>query len=99
MTIKDDQPIINFQGEKIALGPLSSEYNPLYQKWNNDFIVTRATSFMGPVTFEAQMDAFSKTEDSSNVFFTIFDKSSLLPIGITYLSNISKRNADFAIKA
>jgi RimJ/RimL family protein N-acetyltransferase len=82
----------------VALGPLCSEFNPLYQQWNNDFMVNRATSFMGPVTLEAQVNAFEKcTKDESYVFFTIFDKENLKPIGITYLSNITKRNAEFAI--
>ena len=93
-----EQPIINFQGNKVALGPLSSKLNSLYQRWNNDFFINRATSSMRPVVLEEQVQAVEKySKDKNYIFFTIYTKETLQPIGITYLSNITARNAEFSI--
>jgi hypothetical protein len=35
------KPVINFEGESIALGPLSKEYMDVYVKCNNDFSITK----------------------------------------------------------
>jgi len=34
-------PIINFSGPKVSLGPLCREYVHLYYQWNNNFIINR----------------------------------------------------------
>jgi hypothetical protein len=45
------QPIINFAGESVALGPLRQEMIPLYNQWNNDFIV----NYLNFVPIKAQV--------------------------------------------
>ncbi len=84
----------------MALGPLRRELIPLYQKWNNDFEVNRATSSARPVTFEEQEASYDHyVHDSSSVFFTIYECSTGRAIGLTYLSDIKprSRSAEFAI--
>lgn len=91
-------PLINFEGEKVALGPLIRELCPLYQKWNNDFVVNRSTASARPVTLEQQISGFERyTADDSYVFFTIYERSTDRPIGMVYLSDIDGRNAQFGI--
>lgn len=55
-----EQPLINIEGEKVALGPLRRELCPLYQRWNNDFVVNRTTSSVRPVTLEEQTDGYDR---------------------------------------
>lgn len=97
---EQNEPLINFAGELVALGPLRRELIPLYQKWNNDFEVNRATSSARPVTFEEQEASYDHyVHDSSSVFFTIYERSTGRAIGLTYLSDIKprSRSAEFAI--
>jgi diamine N-acetyltransferase len=98
MLNNDVNPMINFTGENVAMGPLVQELNPLYHKWNNDFEVNRATSHARPTTLEEQSDAFTDiTKDKSKVFFTVYYKETMHPLGICYLTNVSKRNATYGI--
>lgn len=87
------EPVINFSGESVALGPLSKEYMDVYMKCNNDFQTTRTLGDSRPSTYEAVSESIDKCgKDRSYVFFTIFEKSSHRPIGFTYLDNIDSRN-------
>jgi diamine N-acetyltransferase len=93
-------PSINFAGETIALGPLRRELISVYMDCNNDFQTTRTLAISRPVTEEeliAAIDRFAKME--SCVFFTIYEKASMKPIGITFLTEIDykHRTAEFNI--
>src|SRR3712207_8409157 len=37
-----ERPILNVTGERVALGPLRRDLLPLYQRWINDWEVTRS---------------------------------------------------------
>lgn len=90
--------IINFAGEKVALGPLRQDLVPLYHQWNNDFAVNYTTRSMRPVTLEEEMEAFVHfSKEKGMVFFTIYEKTTLQPIGFTYLSDIVDEKAEFGI--
>ena len=39
-----EQPLINIWGELVALGPISRDRMPLYQRWVNDFAATATLS-------------------------------------------------------
>lgn len=92
------RPIINFEGEKVALGPLCRKLIPLYHIWNNDFRVNRTTSGDRPVTLEQQADGYDRyTTDPNYAFFTIYERETYRPIGITYLGDIGNRTAEFGI--
>jgi len=93
-----NSPIINLKGIKAGIGPLNRAYTDLYYKWNNDFLINRTTASMRPVTLEEQIEAYEIFSKNKNyIFFTIYDVTSLNPIGLTYLSNIYERNAEFNI--
>jgi len=92
------QPVINFAGESVALGPLQQEMIPLFNRWNNDFIVNYTTRSMRPVTLEEEAEVYARfSKDKSFVFFTIYEKATLRPIGFTYLSDIAEQKAEFGI--
>jgi diamine N-acetyltransferase len=85
------QPIINITGDKVALGPHRRELLPDYLKWYNDFEATMPYLLqMRPRTFEAQEAMFdaSAKYDPSSIDFTIYERSTLRPIGITFLDNL-----------
>lgn len=93
-----EQPIINFAGDEVALGPLRQELIPLYNQWNNNFIVNYTTRSLRPVTLEEETEAYARlSKEKSFVFFTIYEKATLQPIGFTYLSDISEQKAEFGI--
>ena len=92
------QPLINIEGEKVALGPMRRDLVPLYQKWDTDFRVNRTTSTARPVTLEEEAEAYDRyTRDSHHVLFTIYERETLRPIGKTYLSDISSHTAEYGI--
>lgn len=93
--------IINFAGEKVALGPNRRDLVPLYQRWINDFEVTRTLGVAaGPVTLESEQSWYSNIGGSSReVGFTIYEKAAMRPIGGTGLHDIDyrQRTAEFGI--
>ncbi len=92
------RPLVNIEGEKVALGPMRRELIPLYQKWDTDFEVNRTTAGARPVTLEEETDAYDRyIRDKSCVLFTIYERSTSRPIGKTYLGDIQDRIAEFGI--
>lgn len=105
-----EPPIINIAGELVALGPMRRELLPLYQRWINDFDVTRTLSFaMRPTSWEAEEGWYARaaagapddrvTGPATLVTFTVYEMASLRPIGTTNLANIDHRHrrAEFGI--
>jgi RimJ/RimL family protein N-acetyltransferase len=96
-----DEPIINLMGEKVALGPLRRDLLPLYQRWVNDFEVTRTLSIPGgPLTLEAEEAWYDGASKSHNIVsFTIYERVTLRPIGTTGLMGLdhANRTAEFGI--
>jgi RimJ/RimL family protein N-acetyltransferase len=98
MNHDDQKANINFQGDLVALGPLRRDLAPLYQKWDNDFLINRTTAAMRPVTLEAETEGYDHySNDPRYVLFTIYERSTNRPIGKTYLSDIHERTAEFGI--
>jgi RimJ/RimL family protein N-acetyltransferase len=96
-----DHPVINFRGEKVGLGPLRRDLLPLYQRWMNDFEVTRTLAApMWPMTAEAEEAWFERaSRPEREVVFTVYELPGLRPIGNTGLHNIDfiNRTAEFGI--
>ena len=97
-----DQPIINITGDKVALGPLRRDHLPLYERWINDFEVTRTLAIgMRPMTAEAEAAGYAGASELSLsvVSFTIYERATLRPIGNTDLRAIDhrQRTAEFGI--
>ena len=90
----NEQPILNIEGELVALGPLRRDLLPLYQRWINNLGTTRTLDLPPhPTTMEKEQDWYdqqSRTED--NVPFTIYERKTLRPIGNTGLDGVDHRN-------
>ena len=97
----DDRPIINFEGDLVALGPIRRDLLSAYQRWINDFEVTRTLAlYPAPITEEFEIkwyDASATAKDQPS--FTIYERSSMRPIGNTSLQVIDwvHRRAEWGI--
>lgn len=95
--------ILNFVGQKVALGPLRRDLLPYYQKWTNDPEVNASRIYtLRPMTQEAMetwYEQASKENNLDNAFFTIYELNTMRPIGTTVLFDISfvNRSAEFGI--
>lgn len=98
---ESEPPILNIAGEQVALGPHRRDLLPLYQRWINDWEVTRTVSGFRPWTWEAEEAWFAETSRNSDrsVHFTIYERATLRPIGTTALHEINPRHqtAEFGI--
>jgi RimJ/RimL family protein N-acetyltransferase len=93
LTTKSQQLIVMIQGERVALGPFSRELIPIFRRWNNDLLVTRTCARQYPTTLEEETDAYDRVvRDKNFVLFTLYEQSSLRPIGYAYLSDVDYRN-------
>jgi len=89
------QPILNVVGEKVALGPVRRDLLGVYQRWINDFEVLRSLSARGlqPQTAEGEAAWYERTAVSeTDVTFTLYERSSLRPIGSLGLHQIDHYN-------
>lgn len=87
------QPILNIIGEKVALGPLRRDLIPLYARWRNDFYVQRTFGDLPrPASIEDRTKWFENQATTTDAhWFTIYEKETLRPIGITDLFNVDFR--------
>ena len=100
-TAEGDEPIINVRGAKAALGPIRRDLLPLYQKWLNDFEVTRTLALgLQPMTLEGEASWYESAAHAQDEgHFTIYALPTLTPVGNTGLMSIDHRNrtAEFGI--
>jgi diamine N-acetyltransferase len=100
-TQEPSAPIINIEGEKVALGPRRRDLLPVYQRWVNDFEVTRTLGMgMRPLTWEQEERWYEDTSKSkTDVAFTMYERATMRPIGGTGLHKIDhlNRTAEFGI--
>ena len=100
MSADDERPVLNVKGELVALGPLRRDLLPLYQRWINDFEAARGLGAFLPFTAEKETEWYeSQAKSESDITFTIYELSTLRPIGTTALINLDHRNrrAEFGI--
>lgn len=98
---QNQPPIINIEGDKVALGPLRRDLMPQYVKWVNEFQVTRGIDLgIRPITWEAEETWYENTGKSEkDRVFLIYERSSMRPIGNAGLHDIDyfHRTAEFGI--
>lgn len=95
-----EPPIINITGERVALGPIRRDLLPLYQRWINDWEVTRTIGQpLRPMTWEAEEGWYDGAARGSSAQFQIYERDTLRPIGTTGLRDINHqhRTAVFGI--
>jgi RimJ/RimL family protein N-acetyltransferase len=89
-----EEAVLNIVGERVALGPLRKDLVPLFGRWRNDLGAARVLGDMvGPVTAEEEGRWYEeqvKAED--RVFFTIYEREALRPVGGTNLFGLDFRN-------
>jgi diamine N-acetyltransferase len=95
-------PILNIVGEHVALGPLHREsFIALDLQWANDFAVTiHHGQPPHPVTHEMAAARYERISHSpADLWFFIYERSSLRPIGTTFFSEINRvhQTAEFNI--
>jgi RimJ/RimL family protein N-acetyltransferase len=88
-----ERPIVNIEGELVALGPLRREYLPLYLRWINDFGVTRwLGALMRPMTLDQETEWYDRAATSDEDYpFTIYERATMRPIGNCGLHDIHPR--------
>ncbi len=93
MSDEPEQLILNITGERVALGPLRRDLIPLYARWKNDFFVQRTYGDVPrPVSIVARTEAFERQATSTDAYwFTIYEKETLRPIGMTDLFDVDFR--------
>ncbi len=91
---KEAAPIVNIEGELVSLGPLRRDLIPLYLRWINDFGTTRTLSIQNrPMTLEEETAWFEGHVSKSGEYaFTIYERSSGVPIGNCDLIKVDFRN-------
>ena len=98
-----EAPILNIVGERVALGPLHRERMlALDLKQANDFTVTRwGGQNPHPITEEMAAARYERiTHTPNELWFFIYERASLRPIGYTYFSDMNRvhRTAEFNIR-
>ncbi len=93
MTVRDT-PILNFEGDLVALGPLRREHIPLYLRWINDFGTTRTLGVPPrPMTLEQETAWYERAAvDDARVGFTIYERATGRAIGNCGLHEVDLPN-------
>lgn len=97
------EPLLNIVGERVALGPMRRELQPLFARWFNDLATTRALGDIVPPWSAERLRAWFEAEDATPGLlpFTIYaaNGAGWQPIGTTALLDVDQRNgtAEFGI--
>ena len=94
-------PVITFEGEKVALGPLSRAYLGHFHRWFNDLEVMKTYSMRwSPKSEEDVEEWYTRvSQDGQAVGFMVYERIEGVPLGYTMLLNINHYHqiADFDI--
>lgn len=88
-----ERPIINVEGDLVALGPLRRDLLPLYTRWINDLAAARTLGASSPMTLEGETKWYDESATSEKtVPFTVYALPDLRPIGTASLFEVDHRN-------
>src|SRR3712207_6706710 len=78
----DERPLVNIEGERVALGPLRRDLLATYQRWINDFYTLRTLGgSLRPKTMEQETAWYERAATGEgNVNFTSYERGSWKPI-------------------
>ncbi len=84
------QPILNVEGDLVALGPLRRDLLPLYTRWINDLCAARTPGASSPMTLEGETKLYDEWATSEKtVPFTVYARPELQPIGTASLFDVA----------
>lgn len=93
--------MLTITGERVSLGPQRRDLVPLTHRWLNDFAVMAPLGApLHPLSEEGAVQAYEGSEGAADqVWFTLYKRAPLRPIGITGLREIEplQRSAEFVI--
>jgi RimJ/RimL family protein N-acetyltransferase len=86
-------PVISITGDLIALGPMRRDLVPSYARWFNNFGTLRTLGANPlPRSLEVMLDLYERLSALDTFAeFTIYERASLRPIGITEWQEIDYR--------
>ncbi len=88
-----EAPILNVEGDLVALGPLRRDLLPLYTRWINDLAAARMLGASLPTTLEGETKWYDEWATSEKtVPFTVYARPELRPIGTASLFDVDHRN-------
>ena len=88
-----EPPILNVEGDLVALGPLRRDLLALYTRWMNDLTAIRTLGAFLPTTLEDQTKWYDEWASSEKtVPFTVYARQELRPIGTASLFEVDHRN-------
>jgi diamine N-acetyltransferase len=89
-----DTPILNIEGDLVALGPLRREHIPLYLRWINDFGTTRMLGVPPrPMTLEQETAWYEQAAaDDARPMFAIYERATGRAIGNCGLHEVDLAN-------
>ncbi len=95
-----EQPIVNFVGDNVALGPLRRGLIPLLTRWSDDLDARQNIGVPLPQTLEERTARYERDAlGEDGVDFVVYELATWRPIGTVSLFHIdySNRSADFGI--
>jgi RimJ/RimL family protein N-acetyltransferase len=88
-----ERPIINVEGDLVALGPLRRDLLPLYTRWINDLAAAHTLGASAPSTLEGETKWYDESATSEKtVPFTVYARPDLRPIGTASLFEVDHRH-------
>jgi diamine N-acetyltransferase len=89
-----ERPIVNVEGERVALGPLSRDLLPAYTRWRNDFTAMHTWDDPPwPVSLEERTAWFDRAfEATDTAHFTVYERATWRAVGMASLDGIDFRH-------
>jgi RimJ/RimL family protein N-acetyltransferase len=86
-------------GDKVMLGPVRDDLNNLYRRWLHDMEMSMYLVPSRLLTFQMESDWLRAAAAGGHILFTVYEKQSAAPIGITSLMAVDhvNRHAEFGI--
>jgi RimJ/RimL family protein N-acetyltransferase len=99
-----ERPVINIEGELVALGPFHRDLIPIHHRWENDLTIHRTDDPANaqPRTIDevtAWYDEMVKEKSPQRIRFSVYERATWRPVGLTALHGIEIRNrtAEFGV--
>lgn len=97
---RNEHPIVNVIGDKVALGPIQRELISNVCRWKNALSTSRTLGLSWPTMIEQEEAAYQQSLSATQrIDFVVYERATLRPIGTTFLYEIDDRHsrADFGI--